>query len=71
MLKLKTKHLKTDNGKKAVIIDFETYKKIEDALENFGLWKYIQEAEKDETLTLKEAKAHYKTVSRSVPVSRF
>lgn len=64
MLKLKKKHLKTDNGKKAVVIDFETFKKIEDTLENYGLWKYIQEAEEDESLTLKEAKAYYKTLKK-------
>jgi len=63
MLNIKKEYIVTDeNKKKSVLIDIETFEKIEDILENYGLSKYMEEVEDEEVLSLNEAKSYYKTL---------
>jgi len=62
MLKIKKEYIITDdNKKKAVLIDMETFKKIEEILEDYGLGKYMEEVEQEETLSIEDAKEYYGT----------
>jgi hypothetical protein len=63
MLTIKKEYIVTDeNKKKSVLIDIETFEKIEDILESYGLSKYMEEVEDEEVLSLNEAKSYYKTL---------
>jgi len=65
MLKIKKEYIITDdNKKKAVLIDMETFKKIEEILEDYGLGKYMEEVEQEETLSIEDAKEHYGTLEK-------
>jgi len=44
------------------LIDVETFKKIEEILEDYGLGKYMEEIEEEETLSIKDAKEYYGTL---------
>ncbi len=66
MLRIKKEYVITDdNQKKAVLIDVETFKKIEEILEDYGLGKYMEEIEEEETLSMKDAKEYYGTLKRN------
>ena len=57
MLKISEKYIVDSKNKKiAVQIPFETYKKIETALEDYALGQYIYETKNEKPLTVKEAK---------------
>ncbi len=43
------------NQKPAVIVDLETFRRMESIIEDYGLGRFMEEAEGDETLTLHEA----------------
>ena len=66
MLKIRKEYIITDdNQKKAVLIDIETFKKIEEILENYGLGKYMKEVEKEEPLPpIEDAKKYYHTLKK-------
>lgn len=65
MLKIKKEYVVTaDNKKKAVLIDIETFEKIEEIFENFGLGKYMEEVEEEEVLSVAEAKKYYKSLKK-------
>ncbi len=65
MLKIKKEYIITDdNQKKAVLIDIETFKKIEEILEDYGLGKYMKEVEEEETLSIEDAKKYYHTLKK-------
>ena len=65
MLAIKKDYVVTDdNKKKAVVIDIETFNKMEEIIENYGLAKYMEEVKEDETLSLKEAKDFYSTLKK-------
>ncbi len=50
MLAIKKEYVVTaNNRKKAVLIDFETFKKMEELLEGYGLGKYMEEAKGEKT----------------------
>ena len=53
--------LDEQNKKVAVQINIDVFEKIENILEDHGLFKLIQEDEKKEYLGLNEAKEFYKT----------
>ena len=60
MLKIKRKYVVDENNKKlAVEIDINTFSKIEEILENYGLYKLMQETNDEESLDLEEAKKYY------------
>ena len=66
MLRIKKEYVITDdNQKKAVLIDVETFKKIEEILEDYGLGKYMEEIEEEETLSIKDAKEYYGTLKKN------
>ena len=63
MLDIKKEYVVTDdNKKKAVLIDLETFERIEEVLENYGLAKYMQEVKEEEALSLEDAKVYYNTL---------
>ena len=50
------------NRKVAVQLDIETFAKIEEALEDYGLMRLMEEEEAgDETLDLEQAQAYYRS----------
>jgi len=52
------------NHKIAVQIDIETYEKITEALENYALFKLMDENKDDEKLSLNNAKAYYASLKK-------
>lgn len=65
MLAIKKEYVVTDDNKKrAVLIDIDTFMKMEEIIENYGLVKYMVEAEKEEDLSLNEAKEYYSTLKK-------
>jgi PHD/YefM family antitoxin component YafN of YafNO toxin-antitoxin module len=50
--------------KQAVIVDLETFNRMESIIEDHGLGKFMEEAEDDEILSFHEAKKHYKTLKK-------
>ena len=65
MLKIRKEYIITDdNQKKAVLIDIETFKKIEEILEDYGLGKYMKEVEEEEPLSMEDAKKYYHTLKK-------
>lgn len=54
-----------NNHKIAVQLDIDTYEKITEALENFALWKLIEENQDDEKLSLDEARKYYKRLKQN------
>ncbi len=52
------------NQKQAVIVDLETFNRRESIIEDHGLAKFMEEAEGDETLTVREAKKHYRSLKK-------
>jgi len=65
VLAIKKEYVVTDdNKKKAVLIDIDTFMKIEEIIENYGLVKYMVEAEKEKDLSLNESKEYYSTLKK-------
>jgi len=52
------------NQKQAVIVDLETFTRMESIIEDYGLGKYMEEAEGDETLSIHEAKKRVSKLER-------
>ena len=66
MLNIKKEYIVADdNRKKAVLIDIETFEKIEEILEEFGLAKYMQEVENEPELNISEAKEYYQAIEKN------
>jgi len=53
------------NKKIAVQLNIKTFEKIEAILENYSLYKLMQETEEDEKLNLKDAKSYYKRLKKA------
>ena len=53
-----------DNNKVAVQLDIDTFKKIEDVLENYALVQLIN-ADESETLSIEEANKYYATLDKA------
>jgi len=65
MLSLKPNYVTDANNKKvAVQLNIRTYEKIEEILENYSLYKLMEESD-DEPLTVEEAKVYYKKLKKS------
>ena len=65
MLEIKRDYVVNDkNKKKAVLIDIETFEKVEELLENYGLGKYMEEIESEEALTVNDARAYYNKLKK-------
>ena len=52
------------NGRQAVILDLETFNRMESIIEDHGLAKFMEETEGDEVLTVHEAKKHYRSLKK-------
>ena len=65
MLAIKKEYVVTDDDeKRAVLIDIDTFRKMEEIIENYGLAKYMEEAEMEEDLSLNEAKEYYSSLKK-------
>ena len=65
MLEIKKEYIVgEDNKKRAVLIDVDSFEKIEEILESYGLGKYMEEVEGEETLGVEEAKAYYRILEK-------
>jgi len=65
MTAIRRKYITDDrNRKQAVIVDLETFNRMESIIEDNGLAKFMEEAEADETLTVHEAKKFYKSLKK-------
>jgi hypothetical protein len=66
MTDIPVKYIGDENNKKvAVQMDIETFKKIEEALENYGLSELMKQSLDEESLSLKEAKSFYDSLEKS------
>lgn len=66
MLDLKEKYIVNKNQQPvAVQLDIQTFKKIEEVLENYALGKLMDDTIDDERFSLKEAQAYYKKLLKS------
>lgn len=52
------------NRKVAVQLDIETFERIEEALENYGLIQLMQEESDDELLELESAREYYRKLEK-------
>jgi hypothetical protein len=50
--------------KKAVLIDLETFNKMEELIEDYGLGKFMDEVKNERNLTLKDAKKQYQAMKK-------
>jgi PHD/YefM family antitoxin component YafN of YafNO toxin-antitoxin module len=65
MLPIKKEYIVTaNNKKKAVLIDLETFNKIEELIEDYGLGKFMNEAENEQNLSLTDAKKQYQAMKK-------
>ncbi len=53
------------NHKVAVQLDIDTFQKIEELLENFGLTELMKQNVDDEKLSIAEAKVYYQTLDKA------
>jgi hypothetical protein len=60
---IKRQYIIADDRKIGVVLDIETFEKIEELLENCGLARYMEEVEEEETLSLNEARQYYAQMS--------
>lgn len=51
-----------ENHKIAVQLDMKTYEQITETLENFALYKLMEENKEEETLSDKDARNYYKSL---------
>ena len=51
-----------ENHKIAVQLDMKTYEQITETLENFALYKLMEENKEEETLSAKDARNYYKSL---------
>jgi PHD/YefM family antitoxin component YafN of YafNO toxin-antitoxin module len=66
MLKIKKEYIvNSNNKKKAVLLYIETFEKLEELLENYGLGKYMEEVEDEEVLNINEAKEYYDILKKN------
>ena len=65
MLNIKKKYVEDENGQPiAVQIDIETFKKMENLLEDYALGRLLEEDTEQEYLSVEEAKSHYRSLTQ-------
>lgn len=65
MLAIKKEYIVTaNNKKKAVLVDLETFKRMENLLEDYGLGKYMEEVKEEKNLSLSEARRQYSAMKK-------
>lgn len=52
------------NQKQAVLVDLETFNRMESIIEDHRLGKFMEAAEGEETLSVHEAKKHYRSLKK-------
>ena len=52
------------NHKIAVQLDIQTYEKITETLENYALYRFMEENKNDEKLSLKDAREYYNSIKK-------
>lgn len=61
---IKRRYIVTDDGRRiGVLLDIETFERIEELIENCGLARYMEEVEEEETLSLDEARRYHAQMS--------
>ena len=66
MTHIPRKYIVDEHDKKvAVQLDMETFEKIEELLENYGLVQLMEQNEGEEKLAAAEAKAYYRTLDKA------
>ncbi len=64
-MEIKKEYIVTaNNQKRAVLIDINTFEKMEEIIENYGLGKYMEEVETEDVLSLEDATKYYTTLKR-------
>ena len=53
------------NHKIAVQLDIQTYEKITETLENYALYKFMQDNNNGEKLSIKDAKKYYQSLKEN------
>jgi len=65
MLAIKKEYVVTDNNKKkAVLVDIDTFSKMEELIENYGLAKFMDEVKNEKNIDLRDAKRHYRAIKK-------
>ena len=65
MLAIKKEYVVSDkNKKKAVLLPIDTFTKMEELLENYGLAKYMNDVKEEKNMSLRQARKHYATISK-------
>jgi hypothetical protein len=65
MFRLKPNYVTDDdNNKVAVQLNIKTYEKIEEVLENYGLYKLMEEESSEKAMSAEEAKVYYKKLKK-------
>ena len=65
MLEMTKEYVVTaDNRKRAVVIDIETFEKVEEILESFGLGRYMEEVEDEDVLSPESARQYYNSLNK-------
>ncbi len=59
MIDIKRQYIVDDDRKIGVVLDIETFERIEELLEGCGLARYMEEVEEEESLSLNEARQRY------------
>ena len=54
-----------NNRRVAVQIDIETFEKLEEVVENYGLVQFMREVESETPLSVNEAKKYYDTLRKA------
>ena len=63
---IQKKYIVDEHNKKVEVqLDINTYRKIEDTLENYALVQLINDGDNDEALSLEEAKVFYETLDKA------
>jgi len=66
MLDIKPQHIVSNENKPvSVILDIETFQKIEAVIEDYGLGRFMDETDDDEPLSLSEARDYYATLNKT------
>ena len=66
MISIKKKFVTDDaNRKVAVLIDIADFERMEDVIENYGLYKLMQESNENEPLSHEEAQMYYKKLKKA------
>jgi PHD/YefM family antitoxin component YafN of YafNO toxin-antitoxin module len=65
MLAIKKEYVVNNNNKKkAVLLPIDTFNKMEELLENYGLAKYMNDVKEEKNMSLNQARKHYATISK-------